>query len=91
MIKYVIHSKKWRDSINGNTYHSARILNTQNNEMIATPFKYGYGSQFIQSASDIMLEKKWINKPLKSTDFLEIHIIDQDSCKKKEVEKWGQS
>jgi hypothetical protein len=28
---------------------------------------------------------------LKGIDFQEIHIIDQDSCKKKEVEKWGQS
>ena len=89
MIKFVIHSKKWRDKINGNTYHSVNVLNTQNNEMIASPFSYGYGSQFIQSASDIMLEKKWINKPLKSTDFLEIHIIDQENCKKKEVINFG--
>jgi hypothetical protein len=53
--------------------------------MIASPFSYGYGTQFIQSASKIMLENKWINKPLKSTDFQEIHIIDQENCKKREV------
>ena len=33
MIKYVIHAKKWRDKINGNTYHSAQILNTENKDM----------------------------------------------------------
>ena len=89
MIKFVIHSKKWRDKINGNTYHAVNVLNTQNNLMISSPFSYGYGTQFIQSASKIMLENKWINKPLKSTDFLEIHIIDQENCKKKEVINFG--
>jgi hypothetical protein len=29
MIKYVIHAKKWRDKINGNTYHAARVLDTK--------------------------------------------------------------
>ena len=89
MIKFVIHSKKWHDKINGNTYHAVNVLNTQNNLMISSPFSYGYGTQFIQSASKIMLENKWINKPLKSTDFLEIHIIDQENCKKKEVINFG--
>mgnify|MGYP001170903924 FL=1 len=89
MIKYVIHSKKWRDHINGNTYHAVRILNTQNNLMIATPFQYGYGEQFIQSASEVMLENNWIKEKLKGIDFQEIHIIDQDDCKKKEVLEWG--
>ena len=50
MIKYVIHSKKWRDKLNGNTYHSVRVLNTQNNSLIAAPYQYGYGDQFMQSA-----------------------------------------
>ena len=89
MIKFVIHSKKWRDKINGNTYHAVNVLNTQNNLMISSPFSYGYGTQFIQSASKIMLENKWINKPLKSTDFQEIHIIDQENCKQKEVKEHG--
>jgi len=78
MIKYLIHSKKWRDRVNGNTYHAA-------------PFQYGYGEQFIQSASEVMIKNGWIKEKLKGLDFQEIHIIDQDDCKKKEVEKWGQS
>jgi hypothetical protein len=38
-----------------------------------------------------MIENNWIKEKLKGLDFQEIHIIDQDNCKKKEVEKWGQS
>ena len=89
MIKYLIHSKKWRDCVNGNTYHAVRILNNQNNSMIAAPFQYGYGEQFIQSASEVMIKNGWIKEKLKGLDFQEIHIIDQDDCKKKEVINWG--
>jgi len=89
MIKFIIHSKKWHDKINGNTYHAVNVLNTQNNLMIASPFTYGYGNGFIQSASEIMLENKWIDKPLKSLDFQEVHIIDQENCTKKEVKEHG--
>jgi hypothetical protein len=88
-IKYVIHAKEWRDKINGNTYHSTRVLNTQNNLMIACPFTYGYGSQFLQSASDSMIKNKWIEKPLKSLDFLQVHNIVENNCKKKDVIEWG--
>ena len=88
-IKYVIHAKKWRDKINGNTYHSIRVLNTQNNLMITAPFQYGYGSQFLQSASDVMIKNEWIEKPLKSLDFLQVHNIVENNCKKKDVIEWG--
>ena len=66
-------------------------LNNQNNLIIAAPFQYGYGEQFIQSASEVMIKNGWIKDKLKGLDFQEIHIIDQDDCKKKEVEEWGQS
>jgi len=89
MIKYIIHVKKWRDKTNGNTYHSAIILNTQNHLMIAAPFQYGYGDQFLQSASDVMIKEKWIDKPLKALDYQNIHIIVDNDCKKRDVEKWG--
>ena len=89
MIKYVIHAKKWRDKPNGNTYHATTILNTQNNLMISSPMKYGYGDQFIQSASDVMVKEKWIDKPLKSLDYLNIHMIVEDNCKKRDVKNWG--
>jgi len=89
MINYVIHAKKWVDKINGNTYHSTTILNTQNNLMICSPFSYGYGDQFIQSASDIMVKEKWIAKPLKGLDYLNIHMIVENDCKKRDVINHG--
>jgi len=89
MINYVIHAKKWRDKTNGNTYHSTTILNTQNNLMISSPFTYGYGDQFIQSASDIMVKEKWIDKPLKGLDYQNIHMIVENDCKKRDVINHG--
>ena len=88
MIKYVIHAKKWRDKINGNTYHSAQILNTENNLMIASPFTYGYGEQYIQSASQRMIKQGWIKEPI-TRNLQQVHIIAENDCKKKEVISHG--
>lgn len=90
MIKYVIHAKKWRDKVNGNTYHSVRVLNTQNNAMIASPFKYGYGEQFMQSAKEEMKKVNWLNDKFTAEDYLQTHIIVENDCKKKEVVSWGE-
>ena len=89
MIKYVIHAKKYRDKTNGNTYHATTILNTQNNLMISSSFRYGYGDQFIQSASDVMIKEKWIAKPLKALDYQNIHMIVENDCKKIDVKNHG--
>ena len=89
MIKYVIHAKEWRDKINGNSYHSVTVLNTQNNVMIASPFTFGYGSQFLQTASERMIKQGWIKERLKSLDFLQVHNIIEKNCKKKEVISHG--
>ena len=37
-IKYIAHSKKWRDKINGNTYFSVQITDLKNNEVLKVPF-----------------------------------------------------
>jgi len=90
MIKYVIHSKKWRDKLNGNTYHSVRVLNTQNNSMIACPYQYGYGEQFMKTAEQAMNKTGWIADKFTPEDYLQTHIIKQDNCKKNEVIRWGE-
>ena len=89
MIKYVIHSKKWRDKLNGNTYHSVRILNTQNNALIAAPYQYGYGDQFMQSAHEVMNKTGWVKDKFTPDDYLQTHIVIENNCKKSEVLKWG--
>ncbi len=91
MIKYIIHAKKWRDKINGNTYHSIRILNTQNHAIITAPFQYGGGDQFMQSAGEVMNKTGWIkNDRFTPENYLETHIINENDCKKAEVKKWGE-
>jgi len=89
MIKYVIHAKEWRDKINGNSYHAVNVLNTQNNLMIASPITYGYGDQFLQTASEAMIKQGWIKERLKNLDFLQVHNIIEKNCTKKEVISHG--
>ena len=64
-------------------------LNTENNLMIASSFTYGYGEQYIQSASERMIKQGWIKERLKGIDLQQIHIIVEDDCKKKEVISHG--
>lgn len=56
----------WRDEINGNTYHNAKII-SPNYKTLYTGFKYGYGSQYLSTASE------YIKTQLKIDDFI---IID---------------
>ena len=53
--------------------------------MIASPFTYGYGSQFLQTASERMIKQGWIKERLKNLDFQEVHNIVEENCKKKDV------
>ena len=48
---FVVIGGKWFDKINGNTYHSAKIID-QNGNKYYTRFCYGYGSQYITSAKE---------------------------------------
>ena len=89
MIKYVAHSKKWRDKINGNTYFSVQITDLKNNEIIKVPFQYGYGDHFKSITLNQLCKKDNTSKFSLYHDF--IKWIDQDNCKKKEVLNWGQS
>jgi len=89
MIKYVIHAKKWRDKINGNTYHAARVLDTQKQLQLTVPFRYGYGDHFITTAQDEMIKQGWIKEKFNHIDFSMIHFVSEEDCKKREVVAWG--
>jgi len=47
--------RKWFDRINGNTYHTATIY--ADDKVFNVPFQYGYGDQYVQSATEL-LEKE---------------------------------
>lgn len=61
-IRFIGHAMKWRDKINGNTYHSVRITRCKDGAVIVAPFQYGYGDQYRYSALNAMLEAGWIPK-----------------------------
>lgn len=37
-VKYVVVALKWFDKVNGNTYHSAQVVNTETGEILYVPF-----------------------------------------------------
>lgn len=76
---FVVIGGKWFDSANGNTYNSAKIIETDGEKNVYyTRFCYGYGSAYLQEA------EQFIKEELKIKDF---EIIDGGSfnLKKQEV------
>lgn len=59
-IKFVCNAVKWRDKVNGNTYHSCHITRCSDGSIITVPFTYGYGEHYRQSALTRMSEVGWI-------------------------------
>lgn len=56
----VIRGRRWFERVNGNTYHSVEVY--VNGKLIGyEPFAYGYGSQFLETAKDILAENGYIN------------------------------
>ena len=59
-IKFVAHARRWFDKVNGNTYHSVRIVRCADGAVLCCPFQYGYGDQYRQTALMAMCENGWI-------------------------------
>ena len=55
-------AKRWFDKVNGNTYHSVRIIRHTDGETLYCPFQYGYGDQYCQTALAAMVEAGWLPK-----------------------------
>ena len=51
-IRFVVFGALWFDSVNGNTYNSAKIIDTQTRNIYFTRFTYGYGSAYISEATE---------------------------------------
>jgi|TARA_R100001132_G_C3232947_1_gene66788 hypothetical protein len=86
-IKYIAHCKKWRDKINGNTYHSVRITDVNTKDIIKIPFTYGYGEQYKSNTLNELCRKNNTSKFNLYHDF--IHWVDEENCKMKDVKNWG--
>lgn len=55
----IIIGKKWFDKVNGNTYHTARIIINGGEADIKSPRQYGYGNSYITTAAEIALENDY--------------------------------
>ncbi len=83
-IKYIGHTKTWRDKVNGNTYWSCRVEDIEEDKMYIFPFQYGYENQSEHTVKDALNIKEVIGE--KSI----IKFIKQVDCKNKEVKQHGQ-
>jgi len=59
-IKYICNAARWFDKVNGNTYHSVRIIRVKDNKVIVSPLQYGYGNHYEQTALELMAANKWL-------------------------------
>ncbi len=54
--------RRWFERVNGNTYHSVEVY--VNGALLErVPFQYGYGSQYEQTAMDILEKHKIVDYP----------------------------
>lgn len=56
MRKFVVIGGKWFDKVNGNTYNSAKIIDTETGAAHYTRFCYGYGTAYLQEAKQYIRE-----------------------------------
>ncbi len=54
-----VEGRRWFDSINGNTYHTAKIW-VDGKEIGVAPFQYGYDSQYLESAHEVLHEQGFL-------------------------------
>ena len=59
VIRFTAIVKRWFDKVNGNTYHSVRIVRQRDNALIVCPFQYGYDEHYRQTALATMFDAGW--------------------------------
>lgn len=53
-------AKRWFDKVNGNTYHSVRVIRHKDDKEVRGQFQYGYGDHYRQTALSKMLKAGWL-------------------------------
>lgn len=57
MREFMVQVCKWRDKVNGNTYHNVIVI-LGDHHYLRSGFKYGYGNQYKETAVE-MLKKEY--------------------------------
>ncbi len=64
-----VSARRWFQKSYGNTYHKVKVY--VNDELIGTsPITYGYGEQYLQTASKILIDKGYFPRALKNAGSL---------------------
>ena len=90
-----ITALEWFDKVNGNSYFSATVtlnFGMKDQKNIALPFQYGYGDQYIHSASEELI-KQGLIKIEKYCPFWQycqdnniiLRTVKHENCKKSEL------
>jgi len=58
----VIIARRWFDKRWGNTYHSVEVYDDNNKLIGKNPYEYGYGDQYLQTAHELLQEKRYYPK-----------------------------
>jgi len=67
--KFTCIAKKWFDKVNGNTYHSVRVIRHKDGAVVVGQFQYGYGDHYQQTAIEAMLNAGWLPKKYKKAQY----------------------
>ena len=59
-IKFTATAVRWFDKVNGNTYHSVRIVRHRDGAILYCPWQYGYGDQYRYTALEAMAKAEWL-------------------------------
>lgn len=68
-IKFIAKVCRWFDRINGNTYHSVKIIRCKDNKTIYCPFQYGYDSAYENTTLQDMLKARWLPRKYNETNY----------------------
>ena len=55
--RFLITGKRWFQSTYGNTYHTATVYDLKTNNQYKSEIRYGYGSQYQETAKDLVKSK----------------------------------
>lgn len=69
-LQFTVYGARWFDKVNGNTYHSCRVVRHSDGAVICAPLRYGYGNHYQQTALELMVEKGWIDAKYKKEPFM---------------------
>ena len=75
-VRFVCTAKRWFDKVNGNTYHSVRVVRCEDGAVLYGPFQYGYGDSYRQTTLELMDKAGWL--PAKYHD-KEVYMFEREN------------